>query len=97
MHCVTLSEKADLKSTSAREEQKFKQHLESALRMELPPVASILLNSVAEHPHHKASMPENPVKTLRGRGGNRLGQRPFPTEVAPTARKPRHALRAAGP
>lgn len=59
---MTPSEAADLKSMSAVEEQKEKQHLGSALRMGLPPVASIPLNLVAEHPHYKASMPENDGK-----------------------------------
>lgn len=63
MHCVTFSEEADLKSMPAGEEQKQKQHLGTALRMGLSPVAPILQNLLEEHSHRKAPMRESHAQT----------------------------------
>lgn len=66
--CITLSEEADLKFMSAREEQKCKPHLGSALKAEGPHPLE------AENPHHKAlKNARKPCSTqaLMGKGGYR--------------------------
>lgn len=66
--CHTVSEEADLKFMSAREEQKCKPHLGSALKAEGPHPLE------AENPHHKAlKNARKPCSTqaLMGKGGYR--------------------------